>query len=333
MNVRTHSRLALACLALLLSASAARAQGGNAIDGRVMLPSGLQPAQPVRVKLSTQSGRPIYETFTDLSGRFNFSGVPIGAYQLTAEGDGQTFETTTVNLDFSLLGGSGQTFTQNIQLRAKAGAAATAPAGTIAAEEIDPGVPDAAKEKYRRGLKSAADNKPEDAVKFFQDALKEHAEFYAAALALGAQLSKLSRYEEAMAAYKHAGELKPDKPEPYIGVGVALVGMKRYDEGIRMLRGVIEVDKELPTPYLSLGYAEMLTGDYKASEEHLQRALELGKPPLAHIYLANVYEQTGDFARAASQLEAYLKENPNSPQTDAVHTALDKLKKKAKEKK
>src|SRR4051812_11883152 len=155
MNVRNGSLLALACLALLLSASAARAQGVNSVEGRVSLPSGVQLAQPVRVRLM-QSGRPIYETYTDLSGRFNFSGLPSGSYQLTAEGDDRTFETTTVNLEVSVFGGGGQSFTQNIQLRAKAGGASVQPAGTIAAEEIDPGVPDAAKEKYRRGLKSAA---------------------------------------------------------------------------------------------------------------------------------------------------------------------------------
>jgi Flp pilus assembly protein TadD len=332
MNVRNGSRLALACLALLLSASAAGAQGVNSVEGRVSLPSGVQPAQPVRVRLM-QSGRPIYETYTDLSGHFNFSGLPSGSYQLTAEGDDRTFETTTVNLEVSVFGGGGQSFTQNIQLRAKAGGASVQPAGTIGAEEIDPSVPDAAKEKYRRGLKSAADGKAEDAAKLFQEALKEHGSFYAAALALGAQLSKLSRYDESVAAYKRASELKPDRPEPYVGVGAALVGLKRYDEAIRILRGVIEVDKELPAPYLSLGYAEMLTGDYRASEEHLLRALELGRPPLARIYLANVYEQTGDFARAASQLEAYLKENRDSPQAEAVRAALDKLRKKAKQKK
>jgi tetratricopeptide (TPR) repeat protein len=330
MNGRTLPALAAACLALLLSASAARAQGPFSVEGRVSLPSGMQPPQSVRVRLM-QSGRPIYETYTDLSGRFNFSGIASGSYQLTAEGDGATFETTTVNFEASLYGG--QNITQNIQLRAKAGAGSPGPAGTVAAEEIDPDVPDAAKEKYRRGVKSAADDKPEDAVKHFQEALKEHERFYAAALALGAQLSKLGRYEEALAAYKRAGELKADKPEPYVGVGVSLVGMKHYDEGIRMLRGVIEVDKELPAPYLSLGYAEMMTGDYKPSEEHLLRALELGGPPVARVYLANVYEQTGDFARGAAQLEAYLKDSPNSPQADAVRAAAAKLRKKAKEKK
>ena len=326
-NARPSTRLGFLFLApLLLASAAARAQGQNTLEGRVMLPSGMQPTQSVRVTL-TQSGRPVYETFTDLSGRFNFPGLRSGTYQLTAEGDDQTFETTSVTVDIN--GGLAQTFTQNIQLRPKAGAAVQ-PAGTVAAEEIDPDVPDSAKEKYRQGLKSAAENKTEQAVKLFQESLAAHARFYAANLALAEQLSKLQRYDEALAAYRRAGELKPDRPEPYVGVGVTLVSQRRYDEGIKMLRGVVEVDKDLPAPYLSLGYAEMMTGDYRAAEEHLLRALELSRPALAHVYLANVYEQTGEFSKAVSQLEAYLKENPNSPQTEAVRAAVEKLKRKAK---
>jgi Tfp pilus assembly protein PilF len=327
---RLSSRLFFLCLALLLLACVpSRAQGQVTLEGRVMLPSGMQPTQSVRVTL-TQSGRPVYETFTDLSGRFNFPGLRSGTYQLTAEGDGQTFETTSVTVDIP--GSLSQTFTQNIQLRPKAGAAVP-PAATVAAEEIDPDVPDSAKEKYRQGVKSAAENKPEQAVKLFQESLAAHARFYAANLALAEQLSKLQRYDEALAAYRRAGELKPDRAEPYVGVGVTLVSQKRYDEGIKMLRGVLEVDKNLPAPYLSLGYAEMMTGDYKPAEEHLLRALDLARPALAHVYLANVYEQTGEFSKAVSQLLAYLKENPNSPQADAVRAAIEKLKKKAKEKK
>jgi tetratricopeptide (TPR) repeat protein len=331
MTKRLPARLSLLCLALLLAASAARAQGQNSLEGRVVLPSGLQPTQSVRVTLS-QSGRPVYETFTDLSGRFSFSGLRPGTYQITAEGDDQTFETTTVTVDIAAIGGFAQSVTQNIQLKAKAGASVQ-PAAVVAAEEIDPDVPDAAKEKYRQGLKSAAAGKSEQAVKLLQEALAAHARFYAAHLALAEQLSKLQRYDEALAAYRKAGELKPDRAEPYVGVGVTLVSQKRYEEGIKMLRGVIEVDKDLPAPYLSLGYAEMMTGDYRAAEEDLLRALELARPTLAHIYLANVYEQTGDFAKAVAQLEAYLKENPNSPQTDAVRAAIEKLKRKTKDKK
>lgn len=311
---------------LLLAPASARAQGQFSLEGRVQSPSGGQPAQPVRVTL-TQSGRRINETFTDLSGRFYFSGLRPGNYQLAAEGDGRESETTSVSVEVGTFGG--QTASQNIQLRPKAGAPIQ-PAASVAAEEIDPGLPDAAKEKFREGLKSAAKDKPEQAVRALQEAVKAHASFYAAHMVLAEQLSKLKRYEEALAAYRKASELKPDRADPYVGVGVTLVSQGRYDEGIKLLRGVLEVDKNLPGPYLSLGYAEMQTGDYDAAREHLLRALELGRPALAHVYLANVYEQTGKYAEAVAQLEAYLKETPDSPQRDDVRAAIDKLRKKVK---
>ncbi|MET0625831.1 MAG: tetratricopeptide repeat protein [Pyrinomonadaceae bacterium] len=331
MHTRVKAGPAFVLLALLLASAPARAQGQNTVEGRVLLPSGAPPAQSVRVTL-TQGGRRIHEAFTDLSGRFSFPGLRGGAYQLTAEGDGRAFETTSVSVEVGAFGGGGQSVTQNIQLRPKAGDGVS-PAATIAADEIDPAVPEAAKERYRRGLKSAAEGKPEQAVRALEEAVRAHANFYAAHMALAEQLSKLRRYEEALAAYRKASELRPENSGPYVGVGVTLVGLKRYDEAIRLLRGVVEVDGKLPAARLSLGYAEMLVGDYAAAREHLLRALELGPAPLAHVYLANVYEQTGEYAEAARHLEAYLKENPDSPQREGVRAALDALRKKAKEKK
>ena len=86
------------------------------LEGKVISPSGSQPANPVRVKL-TFNGRAIHETFSDLSGRFSFPGLVRGRYQLTAEGDGATFETTTVYADVSAFGAGTQSFFQDIHLR------------------------------------------------------------------------------------------------------------------------------------------------------------------------------------------------------------------------
>jgi tetratricopeptide (TPR) repeat protein len=330
MDGRTRAARAL-LIALLLAAAAAtpaRAQGAHSIEGRVALPSGAPPPAPVRVMLD-YNGRRIYETFTDLSGRFSFSGLQAGTYRITAEGDGLTFETTSVSADVSSFGPSGQSFTQNIQLRPKAGAV-TPPAETVAAEEYDPDTPERAREKYREGRKRAAAGKHEEALKLFEEALGEHAPFYAARLALAAEYARLQRHEEALASYRQAAELKPDRAEPYVGVGVALVGLKRYDEAIPLLRGVLEVKEDLQAAHLSLGFAEMTTGDDAAAAKHLLRALELGKAPVAHVYLANVYERTGEASKAVEQLEAYLREEPQTPNAEAVRGAISKLRKKAK---
>lgn len=325
------ARALCVCAALLLAPAAASAQvspgqGTHELEGKVVLPNGSQPAQPVRVTL-TYNGRRIQETFTDLSGRFTFKGLGAGSYQLTAEGDGRTFETTSVTAEVTGFGGTSQGFTQNVQLRPKAGAALP-PAGVVPAEDFDPDVPERARELYRQAARSAAADKAEQAAKQFREALDAHPSFYAAQLALADQLLKLQRNEEALAAYRRAGELKPDRPEPYAGVGAALVNQKRYEEAIRLLRGLVELEKSLPAPYLSLGYAEMMTGDLKAAEGHLLRALELSRPPIARVYLANVYEQLGQFPKAVEQLQSFLKENPDAPQAAAVRGAIEKLKKK-----
>ncbi|MGH9901254.1 MAG: hypothetical protein ACRD68_05375, partial [Pyrinomonadaceae bacterium] len=78
--------------------------------------------------------------------RFSFGGLGSGTYQLTAEGDGNTFETTAVAAEVFAFGGAPQTFTQNIQLRLKKGVT-EARAGVVSAEEFDPDVPEGAREK------------------------------------------------------------------------------------------------------------------------------------------------------------------------------------------
>ena len=89
-------RISSVLLLLFLSTATVFAQGVHTLQGRVITPNGGQPNAPVKVTL-TFNGRRIHETFTDLSGRFTFAGINRGTYQITGEGDGQTFATTTIS--------------------------------------------------------------------------------------------------------------------------------------------------------------------------------------------------------------------------------------------
>ena len=93
----------------------------------------------------------------------------------------------------------------------------------------------------------------------------------------------------------------------------------------------MELNKQSSTPYLFLGLAEMFTGDYASAEANLLRAYEIGKPPMAHLYLANLYELKGEPAKAIEHLKALLKENPNlnEERKADIRQAIEKLQKKA----
>ena len=334
MSKRSFLEVAL-ILAMILSVNALiRAQGPqHSLQGKVHYPNGSAPANPVKITL-TFNGRPIYEAFTDLSGRFSFTGLRRGMYQLIADGDGQTFETTRVNAEVSAYGSAPQSFTQNIQLQLIAGKS-TPPASVTSVEAADPSIPARAREEYAKGMKDAQEDKPEKAALHFREAITVHPPFYLARVALAEQCSKLKRDGDAAQAYQEAIEMKPDRAPAYVGLGVLLVKLKKYNEAISPLRRSLEIEKQSSTPYLFLGLAEMMTGDYQSSEANLLRAYEIGKPALAHIYLANLYELKGDPAKAIEQLKAFLKENPNlsqERQTD-INGAIDKLKKQANRKK
>lgn len=320
-------RAALLTVGVLVITVGAVAQAVHSLQGRVTFPNGSSPPNPVRVKL-TFNGMNIYETFTDLSGRFSFPALRKGTYSLTAEGDGETFETTTVSAEVAAFGPAAQVFTQNIQLRLKSGKAVP-PASTVEAQ--DPSIPVRSREEYERGVKDAANNKPENAVKHIREALDTYPQFYSAHVAIAEQYSKLNRDEEAAASYRKAIELKPQRSQAYVGLGVMLVKQKRYADAMPPLRRSLEIDKQSPTPYLFLGLAEMMTGDYSASESDLLRAYEIGKPGLAHIYLANLYELKHEPSKAIDHLKAFLKENPNLPEERQIQLreAIEKLRKQS----
>jgi tetratricopeptide (TPR) repeat protein len=323
MSSRCLFRSAVVLVWLFATIQAASSQGDHTLQGKVALPNGEQPTNSVRVTL-TFNGVRVYESFTDLSGRFSFSGLRRGNYQLEAEGDGRTFETTRVNAEVSAFGGAPQSFTQNITLRPIRGKALP-PAETVSAEAADPALPQEARESYKKGAKRADENKPEEAVKLFQQAVQAAPGFYLAHLALADQLLKLRRFDEAGSAYAKARDLKTDRAEPLSGLGAVLVQQRQYTEALPLLRRVVEMGKQNSATYLYLGLAETMSGDYVAAEANLLRAFEMNKAPVARVYLANLYELKGEPAKAIEQLQAFLKENPEAPQATQIRGAIEKL--------
>ena len=86
------------------------------LEGKVIMPSGTQPTNPVRVKL-TFNGRAIHETFYGSQRTFFVSRSLARQVSANRRRRRVTFETTTVYADISAFGSSAQSFTQDIQLR------------------------------------------------------------------------------------------------------------------------------------------------------------------------------------------------------------------------
>ncbi|MGB9179095.1 MAG: tetratricopeptide repeat protein [Pyrinomonadaceae bacterium] len=332
-------RLVLFFALLFLVSTLAYAQGTNTLQGKVIGPNGVPPPQSVRVTLN-YSGRRILEVFTDAGGHFNFTGIIRGTYELIVEGDGQTFETTRVYAEISVYSGGQQMFTQDIQLRPMSVNAA-ARAGVVSA--FNQNVPKPARETLNRAKKMAEEGKAEMALALMREAIKIFPEYFEAHLELGNELLQVGQLNEAIAEFDRAREINDKDDRLYQSFGLVLMQQKNYAVAVAVFAEASRLNPSSPMNVLMRGIAlihqastiDASTPDAVANRGHildkaelaLKQAAELSDNRLTadHFSLAMLYQMKGNNARAATELEQYLKKNPEARNADAIRKTIENL--------
>ena len=322
---------------LLLACSSALAQGANTLEGKVVMPSGTQPTNPVRVKL-TFNGRAIHETFSDLSGRFSFPGLSRGRYQLTAEGDGITFETTTVYADISAFGSAPQSFTQDIQLRPLA-AKTSAQLGVVNA--FTQNVPEAAKQALALGIKNVEEGKVDAAIENMRNATKIFPEYFDAHLQLGNTFLKTEQFNEAIAELDLARQINPNDERAYQSFGLLLMKQKNFAVAVAVFAEAARLNPANPMNAVmratALIHQAATTADERVfllgrAEIAINQAATLSENKLKpdSMTLALFHELRGDPAKAAAELESYVQKNPQLKNSEPLQNEIKRLREKAR---
>ena len=322
---------------LLLACSApAFAQGSNVLQGKVVLPSGVQPTNPVRVKL-TLNGRPIYETFSDLSGRFSFPGLAGGRYQLTAEGDGVNFETTTIYVDITAFGSSPQGYTQDVQLRPIAHKPAAQP-GVVNAFTQE--VPQAAQDALAQGVKLADEGKMDAAIENMRNAIKIFPDYFDAHLQLGNAFLKVEQFNEAIAELDVARQINPSDERAYQSFGLLLMKQKNFAVAVAVFAEAARLNPANPMNAVMRATALI----HQAAGATEDRSFLLGRAEVAmsqaatlsenkskpdSMTLALFYDLKGEPEKAATELESYLQKNPQLKNSEPLKNEIKRLRDKS----
>ncbi len=333
-----------ACLvvAFFASASLAVAQNANVLQGRVIAPSGTQPTNPVRVKL-TFNGRPIHETFSDLSGRFSFPGLARGTYQLTAEGDGITFETTSVSADVSAFGSAPQSFTQDIQLRPIRHKPIPQAGVVNAFSQV---VPEPAKQALDAGIKLAEEGNTKAAVESMQKAIQIFPDYFDAHLQLGNTFLKTEQFEEAIAELDRARLINPNDERAYQSFGFLLMKQRNFAVAVAIFAEAARLNPENPTNAVMRATAliHQAANTSESAPASEGRAFLLGRAEIAlaqastlsenklkpdSMTMALFYELKGEPERAATELESYLRKT-QLKNPEPIQAEIKRLREKAK---
>jgi tetratricopeptide (TPR) repeat protein len=304
----------------------------HSIRGKIFLPSGNLPDQRVRVVLELNTGGIVNEAFSDSVGNFEFRSLPNGTYKIVVPSDGRIYETTQEVVE--LYGNFTRTFTAQIYLKEKGERFAYKPKEKILSAADIQEVPKDAKKNYDRGLKLSRSNKPEEAARMFEAAIRIFPEYLHAINKLGEQLRAMNKLVEAQTAFEKAISINSKFALPHINLGMLLVDQKRFDEAVAALENGNKMDDTYPMGHFSLGIAMMSKQppDFDRAERELQRALELGKRdfPYVRLQLFNLNLRRDRLDKAIEQLELYLKEVPDAPNAEAVRQKLSQVKQQQK---
>ncbi|HEX4948437.1 MAG TPA: tetratricopeptide repeat protein [Blastocatellia bacterium] len=309
-------------------------RGNHNIRGKIFLPSGRLPEQRMRVILEVASGGIYAETFSDSVGGFEFRSLPNNNYRVVVPSDGGTFEPAQENMEVS--GVMARTFTLQVFLREKERNQPTSSNTMVSVAEFTQDVPKAARKSYEQGLKKLKENKAGDAIKHFQDALKEYPDYVLALNKVGEHLVYQKQNAEAEKMFQHAIEVSPKYPLSHINMGMMYVNLQRYSDAISHLETALSLDESFPMAHVNLGVALLERApkqaqDLERAERAFGRALALGGTPLIYVHklLFNLHVRRQDYGKAIAALEVYLKEAPNAPDAPQVQEMLQRVKKAA----
>lgn len=293
------------------------------------MPSGNLPEHRLRVVLEHSAGGIVSETFSDTAGNFEFRGVTNNTYRVTIPTDHHTYETGQESVE--VFGNYGRTISVQIYLKEKDGDLRVVTKDKLLSPADIQEVPKNAKKAYDQGVKLAQNKQPEKASAKFQEALQIFPEYLNALNKLGEQMAILNKPDLAETNFERAIALNPKFASPYINSGIVLVSQKRYDEAITQLETGNRLDDSFPMGHLNLGVALMSKNpaDFDRAEKELMRSLDLGKKDFAYVrkLIFNLNLRQRKYDKAVAQLETYLKEAPDAPDSQEVKLTLEKLKK------
>ena len=315
----------LSLFVVVMQALAVPNQRGVEVAGKISFGSGAAPDQQFLIDLLTLNGTPIQTTRTLSFGNFSFKNVPGGQYFIHVNIEGfrevkqQVWVTGQMWVDIALY---------EIPEVVETGGGADplrVDAVTLAMRH-----PEEAVEEHEKSLRDSVKGDTKRAIERLEKALRLAPDFYEARNNLGVQYQKSGRFEEAESEFRRAHELNRTAAQPLINIGSLWLEQSDFQPALVVLREAVRLEPRSPAALYYLGYALYKLEQLDEAENLLIRALEIDRASTTRLMLANVYRQQQKYDRALEQLEAYLEENPQGEERDAVGDLRSRLLKQLK---
>ncbi len=297
---------------------AARQGGGFDIFGYISLPDGKRA--PARVKVFIESPRGLQRfALTDDDGRYEFLAMSAGRYHITVvnpEAPEQFCDPVLADTERAY----SNRLQQDILLRLPLhGEKKVPPAGVTSIAAAVQEIPKPARKAYEKGLNLQKENRNDQALAAFNQALEIYPDYFQASTERGNLLMQANNLAGAQADFERALRSNADYPPALRGLGYCQIQGKQFEAALGSLERTHALEPKVPLTLLLLGYANLSLDRYEPAKGYLQQALKLGPESAAraHVYLSEVFANEQNFKEAADEIRAYLKVKPDA--ADAAH--------------
>ena len=306
--------------------------GKHIIQGKIFYPSGRRADGTIVIKLQSYVAGEI-STLADSSGSFTFTSLSPGNYTVVVNAgddyeiarEGVTID-TDVNMSSTSINTAARRYTVMVTLQPKPANHTKASVVSAALAEV----PESARALYEKALELSKAGDSSRAIDNLRAAVSLYPKFPLALNELGVQYLKLGQALKAVEPLRTAVKLSADAFTPKLNLGIALLESQQYAEAETQLREALKQNDAAATAHMYLGITLTRLRGYKEAEKELLRAIELGgnQLGLAHRYLGGIYWGKSEYARAADELETYLRLTPNAQDADRVRRTITELRNK-----
>ncbi len=290
----------------LTSAVSGQVQGK--IKGKVVDAQG-NPVEKAEVTIiSVASASKRYETATGKDGRFSQIGIQPGYYQVIFKKEGFVPRTQEVHVGIA----------SDTELEIKLGKADELAAKSLSEADKD----------FIKATRLYNEQKYQEALPVFEEALKLNPENWAYYFNLGLTYKKLNKIPEAKEAFKKAVELNPQSFSSNKEMGELLAKDGDFAGAAGYYRQAAEINPDDPDGYYNLGVCLINLGQAEEALSQFQKTVEL-KPDYAEAYfqLGSLYISQNKTQEAISSLEKFLELAPQNDKAPLAKQLLDFLKK------
>jgi tetratricopeptide (TPR) repeat protein len=290
--------------------------GGAPPSIQFFMPDGSLPPRELRFTMSADNGR-IETYFTDSKGKFLITrllGLKTDSeYRVTVEGDGRSFDTTTVSFkEFGVY--YIPIFLKPIK------SPTTQPAGLVDMAEFDVLAPEEARQAYAAAMQSLKSGEGAEAIKELERAVKIYPKYFRALNDLGVLYMKLSKLDVAAQMFERAIKIGPRVYYPRLNLAVINTRRAKYEEAVTQLEQLHKENPGHPEIRLALGDALLAMNRLDESEVHLRAALADAKIDRAtagnaHYRLGMLLNRRQKYEEAIKELTQAVDAIPNSART------------------